>query len=251
MGTKHSVEFKGSEKKQFIDWDQEFKVLDLKEVLRKNQEERKRKSNAMEVELNLLWEDLDDAMDKIIRLKEDDCQTLYGPLNSEWEGIKRRYHNLFETFKYVEENKSYALRQLSTIANDVKLLKQEMTSHVPSWAIPQEPLICDEKTKQDFSHYADFLFEYIQYLTSLKETHSEKLQKYSSNLYGLRKDLKSAVRVFRREVVGENFWGECVTLREVIHNFQTKVDDITERHFSGTTKEEATVEEKEAPGVDV
>jgi hypothetical protein len=231
MGIKHSVSYE---------------VLDLREVLQENQRKRK---TAMEIELNLLWEDLDNLMDKIICLREK--ETLYSPLNAEWETLKRRYINLFESFKFVEENRNYALRQLSIVANDVKLLKQEMTSHMASWAIPQEPLISDEKTKQDFSHYADFLFEYIQYLTSLKETHSEKLQKYSSNLYGLRKDLKSAVRVYRKEVVGETFWGECVSLREAIHNFEMKVEDIFARQYNGEMKQEPAVEEKEAEGADV
>lgn len=200
-------------------------------------EEKETPKSAMEIELTLIEDDVERISDKISNLREEEHGPISEALRADWKRIKIMLENVARSLKTIEDTKLNASKLLEDVDSACHYLKEEMLSHVPSWTVPCEPSISVEE-KKDFSHYADHLYEYIQYLGSLKDGNADKLRKFSVYVYGLRKDLNYAVKMCRRDYFGENFWADCIHVRGETHDLEMKVDDIVARYLNQKVEEE-------------
>lgn len=205
-------------------------------------------SNSMEVELTLVEEILEGISERIQRAKGN-SNKIYRVLAAERDAVKAEFDDLAREVECKDQLENRAMEELKGVHKSCKQLAAEMTCVMQSWAIPQEPL-ADEETASDFSHFADYLCEYIQYLMGIRQAHAERLFNYASHLYGLRTDVENAVKYYRNSTAKGNFWGSAIRFRNRLENFKDKVDDICDRCFEETAAHEA-VDKAEPSSEDV
>jgi len=196
----------------------------------------KRKVDNMEVELTLINEILEGLTEKVTRMKNEPCK-LFSVLRREAENLKSEFDNLAREVAFRDDIEKRAMDQLKRVDKDCVKLKEEMASEIPSWSLPQEPW-GDDEAKLNFSHYADYLSECVQYLLGLKFACSEQIFHYGTHLYGLRRDIDDAVKFYRHNSSSESFWESTVRMRNKLYFFGLKIDDVCGTYFESKSEKE-------------
>lgn len=214
----------------------------------------------MEEEIRCLNIKLRDVADKVSGLDDaeggdEEKRLIYLVLREECVGVQDELGRAMEIYQDRNKHEVYVKDQLCGIEERCRKLKLEMTSLVPSWLVPLAP-IASEEIRNDFSHHADYLYGYIQYLMCLNGRFSERFGKYTCQLYGIRNDLEHAVAGYRRDVYGENFWECCLSARNKLKKFELKFSDVVEGYAIRNRKEgdvtkEDSVEDKGPESEDV
>ena len=191
----------------------------------------------MEVELTLTNGILEDLEKKVTRMKKGPCK-LFSNMRRETEILRSEFDALAKELEFKDDIEKRAMDQLKRVDKDCAKLKGEMECEVPSWSFPQEPL-ADDEAKLDFSHYADYLSEYVQYLFGLKfASCSEHFFRYGTYLYGLRKDIDDAVKYYRHNSSSESFWERSVRFRNKLYFFGRKIDDVCKTYYKNKAERE-------------
>lgn len=196
----------------------------------------------MEVELNILDELLDGQTKKIECLeKREDCSTVYESLKEELEKLYREYEKLVEMYEESRDYQDYFNRRVRRIMSDCRLLKHDMIGLLPSWSLPEEPILSEEN-EQDFKNMVEWLYEYVGYLVCLVDICSAEMNsKFGNRLYGLKKELSEVVHSWRFKTTRGDLLRASSSLRDKIHLFDDESTDVLERYLKDDSATEMLV----------
>lgn len=188
----------------------------------------------MEVELNFIEELLDGLAEKIKCVEgKEDCQTVYDSLKSELDKLYLKYEKLIDMYEDDRIFCDYHMKRLKTLEKDCRFLQNEMATLLPSWRLPEEPILSEEDEKE-FIPFAEWLHGYMGYLVCLMNIRKEEMtSKFSNRLYGLRRDLGDIVKLNRFKLLRGDLFTSSSELREMIHQFDDKSTDVLERYLKG------------------
>ena len=197
----------------------------------------------MEVELNFIEELLDRQVQKIEDFKNcNPGSTVCESLEEDVEKLRDEYEKICGMYVSQEEYEEFRKSRLDSIQRNCKMLKEEMASVLPSWVIPQEPILSDEDTR-DFLPYVEWLYGYIGYLVCLKTFRPEAMtRQFGNRLYGLKRELSELIKVHRYNYTTGKVWEMSIKLREKIHNFDLKSTDVVERYLKEKNTGESPVD---------
>ena len=186
----------------------------------------------MEVELNFIEELLEKESQKIEDFKVcEPSANVCESLEEELAKMKADYERICKMFINGEEYEEFAMSRLHLILKNCKFLKQDMESVLPSWIIPQEPILSEEDTR-DFIHYSEWIYAYIGYLASLKAFRPEIMtRQFDNRLYGLKRELSEVFKLYRFNYTTGRVWDMSIRLRERMYDFGIRSSDIIERYL--------------------
>lgn len=186
----------------------------------------------MEVELNFVEELLDGQTEKLTCIKgKEECGLIYESLSEELDKLHREYEKLIVTYESDESFCEYQVRRLRLVQANCKHLQIDMISLLPSWSLPQEPILSKED-EQDFIHLAEWLFGYIGYLVCLINIRPQEMSsKFGNRLHGLKRELSEIFKLNRYKMVNGDLLKASSELRDKIHEFDVKSTDVLERYL--------------------
>jgi len=182
----------------------------------------------MEVEITFLTDKIEESFNKI-NCWRDQPYPFYYTLRSDYDKLYQAYQTILEEDRDHSRTKAYSFSSMLSLHKELKGLKEEMHEKIPSWCIPQEPVHLSEDLL-DPAHFADFLYEFVQYLLALKEHFPEVLEEHTSTLYEIRKKIKRLIENRRDDFTLEQFWQKCIVLRKDMHEYDTKLQDLVRRY---------------------
>jgi len=184
----------------------------------------------MEYEIGTLDEKIETLSEKLALYKgEPFYENLYEDFKCMSDNLKGviKYHDINQTFGEI------GLSKLTDIQKTCERYEDEIADMIPDWSLPHHPVI-DEESQKDFLKFQEWLYEYVQFLTGLKEAHPQALKKFTDRIYDLKKDLEIATHMVRADYRSEKMWKTCIELRGQIQEFESKFNNLTERLKVGT-----------------
>ena len=193
---------------------------------------KKKRKKKMEIELNFVDELLEGQAEKLKCVEgRDDCASIYESLKEELDKLYREFERLIVTHESNESFREYHMRRLRLMEANCRYLQTDMISLLPSWSLPQEPILSEED-QQDFLHFAEWLYGYLGYLVCLINVRQQEMSsKFGNRLHGLKRELSEITKSNRYRILSGELLKASSELRDKIHEFDVKSTDVLERYL--------------------